>query len=49
MDYSAAYPWGTACAFKTIQKGVNSVASGGTVNVAAGAYLESDITIQLCR
>ena len=47
MDYSAAYPLGTACAFKTIQKGVNSVASGGTVNVAAGTYLESDITITL--
>ena len=30
-------------AFKTIQAGINAVASGGTVNVAAGSYIEDVI------
>ena len=36
---------GLACAFKTIQQGATAVGAGGTVNVAVGTYLESNIAI----
>ena len=36
---------GLACAFKTIQQGATSVGAGGTVNIAVGTYLESNIAI----
>lgn len=43
VDYSAgAAP---ACAVATIQKGVDLVDTGGTVNVAAGNYVEAQILI----
>ncbi|MFM7718090.1 MAG: Ig-like domain repeat protein, partial [Actinomycetota bacterium] len=38
------YPGTAGAPFKTIQKGVNAVTAGGTVNVAAGTYSE-DVTI----
>ncbi len=44
-DYPGSGGPGLACAFATIQHAVDTVNSGGTVNVASGTYYESDIDI----
>ena len=42
FPYTGAGPHIIGCdAFATVQSGINAVASGGTVNVAAGAYAEN--------
>ncbi|MEW6249229.1 MAG: HYR domain-containing protein [Planctomycetota bacterium] len=44
-DFSAATPgWGTTH-FAAVQAGIDAVAAGGIVNVAAGVYPEANVTI----